>query len=149
MKYLYLTSFLILLISSKVYSQTKDEFFVKTWTGWVDDEKINFTYLHLTKTGQGYTCPGMNINGQKRLAPHQLTDLQDWQVRGDTLILKSVPLPVDSEGNTAVWTIRYIIIEKGKDFFIANYYDPKLDAMMAEAGEKVEAVDVRFEEWKR
>ena len=72
------------------------------------------------------------------------SDLQDWKIEKDTLILIIEPIPRGDNREPKSMTLVYIILEKGKDKFTAYYSDPAMDKMMEEATEKVEPIKLEF-----
>ena len=125
--------------------QQKDDFFQGSWKGWKNPaEKKNFDYIWLKPDGTGFCGPGVTVNGRDRLVNELLTQLQDWKLNKDTLILYSTPLPTNRQGDSGSLKIRYVIKERGENYFVAFYSDPEMDEMMRQAGEKPTPIDIRF-----
>lgn len=140
-----LTLFFTLFISSTTFGQTKDEYFIGEWKAYNDTSaRKDFQYLYLLKTETSYYGLGVTFDGIDKLAPFMLTDIKNWEHKKDTLILYSEPIPIDNEGNKKEMTIKFVIKEKGNNFFYAYYYDSEMENMIADSKEKFAPTVLKF-----
>ncbi|MFY7669485.1 hypothetical protein ACOSP6_00220 [Tenacibaculum sp. MEBiC06402] len=136
---------LILILSSinSVIGQEKNKSYVGKW---ITEPNANgmITLISLNANGSGITGPRFYKNGKIELSEFMKSDLQDWKIEKDTLILITKPIPRGNNRKPKSMTILYVILEKEKNKFSAYHSDPEMDKMMEEAGEKLEPIKLEF-----
>ena len=137
------TCLLIFLVTPCLLAQETKDFFRGDWRT-EPDENGMVDIISLKKHGIGITGPARINDGSIEFAPYLSSNLKNWTLEGDTLILTTAPIPIDNKGNTKSMTLRYIILEKGENSFVAIYSDPEMDKMMEETGEKMEPIKLTF-----
>jgi hypothetical protein len=134
---------LTLLSINFAFGQERDSSFVGKWISKPNANGM-INLISLNKDGSGISGPGFFRNGKIELSQFMKSDLQDWKVKNDTLILTTKPIPRGQNREPKSMTLVYIISEKKEDTFSAYYSDPEMDKMMEEAGEKVEPIKLEF-----
>lgn len=126
-----------------VFAQERDSSFVGKWISKPNANGM-ITLISLNEDGSGLTGPGFRRNGKIELSEFMTSDLNNWNVKNDTLTLTTQPVPRGKNGEPKSIILLYIISEKEEGRFLAYYSDPEMDKMMEEAGEKVEPIILEF-----
>lgn len=138
------TFLLILLTTTFLFAQDTDkEFFFGDWKTEPNQNGM-IEVISLTPQGTGTTGPARINQGRIEFVSFLKSDLEDWTLKGDTLVLTTTPIPTDNKGNKKSMTLLYIILDKDDNLFTAIYSDPEMDKMMEEAGEKMEPIKLTF-----
>ncbi len=128
---------------TSVFGQNDKNSFIGKWVTEPNPKGI-VNFIGLNEDGTGISGPGRYSNGNIELSSFMKSDLQNWEIEKDTLKLTTFPIPRGNDKEPKSMILMYIIIEKEKDNFSAYFFDPEMDKMMEEAGEKVVPIKMTF-----
>jgi len=142
MKLILLLTFFLMPFSS-VFGQNSDNYFIGKWiTEPISNGMIKL--IRLNEDGTGITGPGRYENGNIELSSFMKSDLQNWKIEKDTLILTTTPISRGENREPESRILMYVIVEKKKNSFSAYYSDPKMDKIMEDAREKLIPIKLIF-----
>ena len=112
-----------------VCGQEKDSSFVGKWISKPSSTGM-ISLISLNEDGSGISGPGFYRNGNVKLSEFMKSDIQNWEIKNDTLVLTTKPIPRGKNKEPKSMTLLYIIQKKSKNSFLAYYSDPDMNKMI-------------------